>query len=257
MRELLSGIVVLKDKKTITEVSMGEFLTVIFSFPTIIFTVLLGVVMLYWLSVIIGFMDIDMLDGGLDFPGDVDIDLDADVDVDADADGHGSSFGSFLVWLGIADIPITIVVSMVVLWSWFLLLIISGFVLDYFKYSIIIYIPFALLAIFVGFIASLFLTKFCLWPILPFFANSNKSLGNRDIVGSLCRVESGYVNEKYGQARYTGGGTDLMLNVRNYSGSDIRKGQTVLITGYDKKTQTYRVDPYEQDSELTDLASRK
>lgn len=243
---------------------MEEFFSVILSFPTIVFTVILGVVMLYWLTVIVGFVDMDLFDGGvnvdIDVPSDIDadIDLDADIDGNVDADSTGQShgpIGSFLLWLGITDIPITIVASFVVLWSWFLSLLLSGLVINK-LFSGILYPVISVVAIFICFIASLFLTKFCLWPILPFFSNENHSRGNRDIVGDLCKVESGRVDDKFGQARYTEKGSDLFLNVRNYSGSKISKGQIVLITGYDKETDVYRVDPYEQNSDLMDIASR-
>ena len=42
---------------------MGVFLETISSFPTVPWTVLLGVVVLYWLLVILGALDLDVLDG--------------------------------------------------------------------------------------------------------------------------------------------------------------------------------------------------
>jgi hypothetical protein len=46
---------------------MTEFLSAILAFPTVVFTILMGVVLTYWLFVIIGAVGIDMLDGHLDF----------------------------------------------------------------------------------------------------------------------------------------------------------------------------------------------
>ena len=47
---------------------MAEFLTASFAFPTSIFTTLLGLVVLYWLTVILGFIDVESADSlaGLD-----------------------------------------------------------------------------------------------------------------------------------------------------------------------------------------------
>ncbi len=46
---------------------MTEFLSAILAFPTVVFTIVMGVVLTYWLFVIIGAVGIDMLDGHLDF----------------------------------------------------------------------------------------------------------------------------------------------------------------------------------------------
>ncbi|MFP2906887.1 hypothetical protein ACLESD_17945, partial [Pyxidicoccus sp. 3LFB2] len=46
---------------------MTEFLSTILAFPTAVFTIAMGVVLTYWLFVIIGAVGIDLLDGNLDF----------------------------------------------------------------------------------------------------------------------------------------------------------------------------------------------
>ena len=48
---------------------MSEFLSQAFAFPTVIFSVLLGFVMLYWLFVIIGALDLDVLDAAAGLEG--------------------------------------------------------------------------------------------------------------------------------------------------------------------------------------------
>lgn len=45
---------------------MAEVLTVILSFPTVLFTGLLGLTLFYWVFVIFGAVDLDFLDGGAD-----------------------------------------------------------------------------------------------------------------------------------------------------------------------------------------------
>ena len=47
---------------------MADFVTQILAFPTVVYTVVLGFVLLYWLFVIIGAADLDLfdLDGAVD-----------------------------------------------------------------------------------------------------------------------------------------------------------------------------------------------
>ncbi len=234
---------------------MNEFLKLILGFPTIIFTVLLGVIMLYWITVIFGFLDLDILDSAdvdLDVDPsmdlDADLDLDTDVDVDADVDGSGhhshSTFGDFLVWIGISKVPITIVASLVVLWCWFLLLVFSNLLLPMIP-TTFFPIVFSFVAIFVAFIISLFITKFCLWPLTPIFEHESKAIGNKDIIGQVCVVATGYVDEKFGQANYTKDGMGLIIDIRSRASNNLKKGERTLIVGYNKETSIYRVEPYD------------
>ena len=73
---------------------------------------LLGLVLLYWLMVILGVLGMDAFD--------LDLDADLDFDVEADVDGHfeGSVFGKVLDFFHLGDVPIMIVVSFFVLNMW-------------------------------------------------------------------------------------------------------------------------------------------
>ena len=65
---------------------MQEFLTIILSMPTVVYTVLMGLMALYWVTVIMGAVDIDLFDLDADLDADIDLDADLDLDVDADID---------------------------------------------------------------------------------------------------------------------------------------------------------------------------
>ena len=54
----------------------------------IVYTILLVVVALYWLSVFLGALDLSSFDFDVDADVDVDADLDVDVDADMDVDGE-------------------------------------------------------------------------------------------------------------------------------------------------------------------------
>ncbi|XQF93330.1 hypothetical protein ACOBV9_04840 [Pseudoalteromonas espejiana] len=79
-----------------------EFLNLALTFPTIIFTALLLVVVLFWAITLLGFADIDMFE--------------SDLDVEANSSNTNSTglFSSF----GFGSIPITVSISLVVMLSW-------------------------------------------------------------------------------------------------------------------------------------------
>ena len=84
---------------------MGEFLRYVFSFPTIVFTILLGVTLLWWFIVSFGVID----------------DLDIDLDLDVDSAGPLSGFAS----LGFGAVPPALALTLVALSGWLISLILS------------------------------------------------------------------------------------------------------------------------------------
>ena len=67
---------------------MGELLQACVSLANLPYTILLGLVLLYWVSVIVGVFDLDS--GTPDMDADADLDMDADADVDMDADARSA-----------------------------------------------------------------------------------------------------------------------------------------------------------------------
>lgn len=227
---------------------MAEFLAIILQFPTVVFTVLFGVILMYWALVVLGIFDLDVLDFDMDLDVDADVDIDMDTGTDvAESDAHHSGVGGFLAFFGLVGVPVTIITSFIVIWCWLLSLlygsylqpILPGWGIDWL---------FSIVFMFVAFIASLFLTQFSIKPIQPLFEHDGKALGNKDIVGQLCEVITGKVDEKFGQARYNKDGSDLVIEVRNLSGANLKKGDKALIVGYSTEKMAYRVEPYENNA---------
>lgn len=225
---------------------MKEFLDIVIQFPTVIFTVLLGVIVLYWMLAVFGVFDLDVLDFDfdLDLDADVDLDLDADVGDAGDVETGHSGIGGFMATFGLVGVPVTVIVSLIVMWCWLLTLLYGAYLQPMlpdwgFTWAI------SAVVVFVAFIVSLFLTQFTIKPIQPLFEHSGKALGNKDIVGQLCEIITGRVDDKFGQARYNKDGAGLVIEVRNMSGANLKKGNTALIVGYNAEKMTYRVEPYE------------
>ncbi len=91
---------------------MQELFQAAFSPPTIVFTTLLCLVLVYWLTVFMGLLDIGAMD--------IDIDIDADVDVDVDVDGDVSVGGisGILFFFNFGRVPFMVVLSFLILSMW-------------------------------------------------------------------------------------------------------------------------------------------
>ena len=201
---------------------MTEFLDAILAFPTVLFTILLGVVTAYWLFVMLGALDVDLLG-----------DVDGGEVIDADGDGSPDGFAGVIHSLGLAGVPLTLVLSLLVLAAWVLCLI-SMQILD--SRSAAIGAGVAL----VSFALAIPLTALAVRPMRRFFV-SHPALENRSLVGKVCRVTTLSVNERYGQAEIEDGGAGLLIQVRYNGPGRLARGDQALI--FDYKEEVFQVAP--------------
>ena len=100
---------------------MSSLFAALTSFPAVVYTVLLGVVLVYWLLAIIGLVD---------FEAGADMDIGADAadagdagDIGDAGDGGPEGLSGLAAWLvafGLNGVPFSIVVSLLALVGWFL-----------------------------------------------------------------------------------------------------------------------------------------
>ena len=97
---------------------MSSLFAALTSFPAVVYTVLLGVVLVYWLLAIIGLVD---------FEAGADVDIGADAgdagDIGDAGDGRPEGLSGLAAWLvafGLNGVPFSIVVSLLALVGWFL-----------------------------------------------------------------------------------------------------------------------------------------
>jgi hypothetical protein len=239
---------------------MQEFLQIALSFPTAIFSGLLIVIVLYWLFVIVGMVDIDLFDLDVDLDlegdfGDVDVDadvgdLDVDADVDADVDGDmdidaDTSGGSFWVSvasaLGLGTVPITIIASVLVLSTWILSFVSTYYLGPIIGTGIVVSVGYTL----ASFILSLPITSLVVSPLKDLFRHEAITAGH-SVIGQVCDITSGRVDEHFGQAKLDDGAAGLLLSVRSDSDEELSRGSKALIIGYNQEDNTYEVECYEQ-----------
>jgi hypothetical protein len=217
---------------------MTDFLAAILAFPTVLFTIPLGVVVGYWLTVIVGAVGIDVLDGGgLDA---LEGGVKGAVEGGAKAALEGHSHGSFLDVLGFGGVPTTVSVSFVVFLSWLLSLAV-GRPLQ----AMLGELPGALVT---GGLATLclavggMLAGLAVRPLRPLFA-VQQAPRRSELMGRVCLVASGRVDGRFGHATFEDGGAGLILNIVCDKANALKRGEKALILAYDATRDAYEVEP--------------
>ena len=253
-----------------------ELIHVAFLPVNAVLTVLLLLVILYWIMVILGGLDVNLFDVDLgdadigadvevdaDFGADVGADVDADVgadvdadlgadvqadigaDMDADADAHAGVDGadagalrSVLHFFYIGEVPVMILVSIFILSCW-TISVIANYYLNP-SGSLILGLPILAGDVFV----SAFICKVFAMPLKRLFEAFDKDANApRDVMGRICIVTTTTVSKKMGQAEVTTKGAPLLLNVVSDSDHVFKKGDEAVITGRNKKTGVYTIAP--------------
>ncbi len=227
---------------------MQEFLNIILSMPTVVFTILMGVTVLYWVTVIMGAVDVDLFDldieleADADFDVDVDADLDADVDMDGDFDVESSAgaFATLLMALGLVGVPLTISMSFLVIYNWSF-----TFLFSYFLGAGTdpIGTMWGVGMLGTSFVLSLLMTSLTVRPLRSIFQSKQAAHSGDALMGKTVKVLSGSVTSRSGRAETTLEGSVLNLSIRCYADNDLSRGDEALVIGYDDDAHVYEVEP--------------
>lgn len=222
---------------------MNELIQIAFHPSNLLYTILLMVVLVYWLTVFLGLLDLEFLDIDMDLDIDVDMDLDVDLDLDVDADmdldsdtdvdvNGGSWFLKGMSFFNLGKIPFMVFLSFLSLSMWA----IAMFATEAFS-SILPWI--GLIILLPNFLVSLFITKVVTWPMLPIFKALNKEAStNKELVGKVAILKMDAYPSKRSQAELQANGHTFLLNVRSEDENILKKGTKVLLV-------EYRTDPTE------------
>lgn len=234
---------------------MGELITAAFSTSNLFLTFLLGLVSLYWLSVIIGAVGMDSLDFDLDLDADIDIDVDVDVDVDADVDadadtdatsvgsaGGGSLFLGTLRFLNFGRVPFMVLLSTIILCMWSISIycnhdaswINPG---NATSMAAVLFVP--------NLIASLLLSKIFTAPLVPVFAKLNTAEKALVIDGKVGTLMTSIKEEETGQLKIDINGSIVSLSVQSNDGKTIQKGDKVVVIEKTENGKAYIVQRIE------------
>lgn len=192
------------------------------AFPSIIFSALLIIISFYWLCATFGLLDIDLFN------------IDSELDVDA------TGFAGWLTKLGLAGIPVTIILTLFTLIGWFISYFTNYWIISAIETDFIRYLVGFLALIIISFL-SLNLTAVCLKPIRKKLMSRNKPKSVHQLIGKLAIVRSANVAENKGEAVLEDGGAGLILQIRAPEQENIKRGDSVVIISYDALTHSYQV----------------
>lgn len=210
---------------------MEQLLLVSSQFPTLIFSVLLGIVIVYWLIGMLGAIDLDLA-------GDSDIDLDADGDINV-----GGMAGLFLTF-GLTGVPLTLVLSIIVLFCWLISVYAQYYLLSWLPTGWLYY-PLGLLSSVVIFFITLPITAIVIRPLKKLFKHTSAA-NSQSLVGKDAIIATGSVSETFGQARVFNDGAELLLDVRCDQAHTLTQGDKVLVIEYNPEKHHYIVAPMPQ-----------
>jgi hypothetical protein len=228
-------------------VIVNELVEASLRFPTVIFTIGLGIALIYWVFVLLGALDIDLLGGG-DVAGAGKALGDVAGAGKALGDASGAAKGTIEAGdhslLGLDRVPITISLSLVLLAGWC----VSLLGMHYGTNAIgdVFWMPVVVLAVAIA--LALVVASVLVRPLAPVFA-VREGKSNRDYVGHTCTITTGHVDDHFGQATVEDGATVLVIPVR-CDKAGLQRGHKALIVDFDGTRQAYIVEPA---GELVDL----
>ena len=205
---------------------MKPFYQIVASFPTIFFTILLIVVVIYWLFTILGVFDISLLD------------FDVDISVEGDISSANALTG-LMMRFGLHGVPVTIIISLVVLFGWlicyylvyfFSLLFSSGLL------RLLLGLPALVGALYI----AVMLTALVIKPLRPFFHKTQPETIKR-VLGQVAIVRSSVVNGQFGEVTLADGGAGLILKARAMGNTEFHRGDRVVLLEYLPELYVYRV----------------
>jgi hypothetical protein len=233
---------------------MSEFLSVIFGFPTAVFTVLLIVVLFYWLLATFGLVDLgehgdlgDVGDAGNLGIGHAGHVGHGHVHADGATGGHGhthadnaSTLAGYLVAFGLNGVPISVVVSLLVLVAWTISALSAIWFVRWVPTELLRWVAgAAVLLASAG--LSLFITARLVRPLRGVF-RTQYATTHAQLVGQICVIWTSEVNDKVGRAEVAQHGAPLNIRIWAETPNALKRGDQALIVEYDAAAKRYRVE---------------
>ena len=210
---------------------MEQLFEVASQFPTVIYSVLLGIVVVYWIIGMLGLID-------LDFSGDADLEIDVDGDVDVSVGG----ISGLLLTFGLTGVPFSLVISIIVLICWLISFYLQFYLLTWLPDGWLYYLMGTLSDIVVLFI-SLPITAIVIRPLKGMF-NSEEAASSNNLVGNEATIATSKVSATFGQARLFTNGAEILVDVRCDPQHILKMGDKVLVIKYLQESHAYIVAPY-------------
>lgn len=210
---------------------MKELLELSFQGANAIPSFLLIFVLIYWVVVMFGAVDMDFFD----------IDVDVDVDgpgVDADADISVGWLNSVLIFFNLPHIPLMIFVSFMALPMWLISVQLNDLIGNTnLLLGIVFLIP--------NLLVSLFVAKFLTMPFVKLFSKMNaEGETTTTMIGKICHVILTLNSDSVGQVEVNVDGSNYRINAKTTEDKVMKKGEEGLVIEYHEDGKYYVVEPY-------------
>lgn len=194
---------------------MDEFLHATATFPTVLISAALVVVVGFWLLVLLGVADHDGFD--------------ADVDTDA---------------LSLGGVPVSVSASLLIALSWFFSVTGSTLLARTGWSDALLHLLGAVL-LSASVIGSWRLTRALVRPLAKLFPDE-PGPSRQDFVGLTCTIRTGRVDADFGQAEVAArDGSTAVVQVRQNDAGPLALGSTGLLYAYDDAGEFFWVAPYD------------
>lgn len=207
---------------------MTRFLDATIAYPTVVFSTLLGVVLVYWILALIGVVDFD----------NASIDIDTDLQADADAEDIGE-LAAFLVAFGLNGVPFSVVFTLMTLIAWTISCLAGMWLLPFVPTSILQIVA-GTGVLLVSLAISVPITARVIRPMRGLFV-MHRAVSNNDLVGQSCIVLTTSVDENFGRAEVSARGAGLNIRVWSATPNQLSKGAHAVIVEYDSRGERYRI----------------
>lgn len=200
------------------------------SFPSAVPTVLLAVLLIYWLLSIIGLVDM----------GDA---IDIDLDIDAGHAGHDTpdlhSLAGYAVALGLGGVPISVAASVLVFFTWLFTALLHQYLVSWLPTEIV-RVAAGVAVLLLSAALSIPIAARILKPMRGLFAK-HAARSNESLVGLDCKIVTQKVDQSFGRAEVDSHGASINIRVWAEAPNTLAKNSRAIIVAYDAATQQYEV----------------
>jgi hypothetical protein len=213
---------------------MSEFLLVSLTFPTLLYSLVLTFCVIYWLLAATGLFHAHAADGWLDF----DTHAHAHAHTHGDTHGDGADAAGLLARLGLAGVPVMLVLTLVSFFGWLTTYFVHLLVLEHLP-SMLRWLIGAVVAV-QAIVPGLFAASLVLRPIRRFLVRL-RPVDAPSLLGRTGVVSTPSVDSAYGMATVDDGGAGLILQVRNTGANAFKRGDRVVLVEWLDAQHAYRV----------------
>ena len=212
---------------------MIDFLETCFTFPTLLYSILLAFCAVYWLLAMTGLVDSDAVDGI--FIGDGNI---GHGDVFHGDSGDSTAAAGMIARLGLSGVPLMIVLTVLFFIGWLITYFVHLLVLRHLPDGLRILAGIGTLL--GALVPGVLLTSLLLRPVAKLMAKLQPQAA-ASILGRVGTVTSPMVDAQSGRAEFDDGGAGLILQVRAPPNTRFERGDRVVLLSHDAQANTHAV----------------